>query len=310
MRLDRLISVSLAHPFGRAARRLRTLGQPCFDANGSLPVLMYHSIADEPETGVSPYYRTSTHPASFRQQVGFLAEQGYRSLDFSAAVALSQQGKSVPQKSVVITFDDGFRNFRTKAFPVLEEYGFTATVFLPTGFIHNARQSFKGKECLTWDEVRELRRRGIHFGSHTVSHPQLDELSWKEIEHELSASKAEIERQLGEPVTSFAHPYAFPQTQAEYVRELTQLLARLRYTCCATTQIGRLERGSDPYRVKRLPVNSLDDSSLLRAKLEGGYDWLAVPQRLSRLGKSWQRRRHRRANGAQTSGVVRPTSQA
>ena len=81
--------------------------------------------------------------------------------------------QAFPPRLAVITFDDGFRDFLTAAWPSLSEFGFTATVFLPTGSIAGQRATFQDRECLTWDEVRTLRREGITFGSHTVSHPSL-----------------------------------------------------------------------------------------------------------------------------------------
>ncbi len=74
---------------------------------------------------------------------------------------------------MVITFDDGFADFYTNAFPLLNRYGFSATVYLPTAYIGKSAREFKGVECLTWDQVRALDRAGVEFGSHTVSHPQL-----------------------------------------------------------------------------------------------------------------------------------------
>jgi peptidoglycan/xylan/chitin deacetylase (PgdA/CDA1 family) len=278
MRLDRFISVNLVHPVRHAVSQLGPSAQPSPRSGGAIPVLMYHSISDEPEPGVSPYYRTTTSPVVFRRQIEYLAEQGYRTMDLDAVVALIREKTPLPDKTIAITFDDGFRNFYLHALPVLQQYGFTASVFLPTSFIHDQRRSFKAKECLTWREVRELRRHDIRFGSHTVTHPELVELSWKEIDYELSASKQELEQRLGEPVTTFAYPYAFPQTDQEYVRTFTNILARAGYTCCATTEIGRLKPEADPYRLKRLPVNSLDDTALFAAKLKGSYDWLAGPQ--------------------------------
>jgi peptidoglycan/xylan/chitin deacetylase (PgdA/CDA1 family) len=209
-----------------------------------------------------------------------LAQDGYKTMDLTKAVALLAQGQIPAEKNVVITFDDGFRNFHDQAFPALQEYGFTAAVFLPTAFIADARRSFKGTECLTWDEVRELRKAGITFGSHTVNHPELTQLPLREIERELRESKCELEQQLGGPVTTFAYPYAFPQRDRRFVQSFRELLVQTGYSCCATTELGRVRTGDDPYRLKRLPANSLDDAALFRAKLEGGYDWLAAPQAL------------------------------
>jgi peptidoglycan/xylan/chitin deacetylase (PgdA/CDA1 family) len=138
---------------------------------------------------------------------------------------------------------------------------------------------------LTWNEVRELRQAGIQFGSHTVNHPRLVELPWREIAEELRESKQELEQQLGEPVTTFAYPFAFPQAKRAFVRDFRRLLAEIGYTCCATTELGRVGLGDDPYRLKRLPANSLDDPGLFRAKLEGCYDWLGLAQAMIKTVK-------------------------
>jgi peptidoglycan/xylan/chitin deacetylase (PgdA/CDA1 family) len=180
---------------------------------------------------------------------------------------------------------------------VLQKHGFTAMVFLPTAFIGGSRSvqgsrfdgsgfkvschfAFRNPHCefLTWNEVRELRRHGIHFGSHTVNHPKLVELDWPEITSEISNSKSNIEQRLGEPVTTFCYPFAFPQRNRPFVERFTALLRETGYRCCATTKLGRLKTGDDPYSLKRLPANSLDDAALFAAKLEGAYDWLAAPQ--------------------------------
>jgi hypothetical protein len=77
--------------------------------------------------------------------------------------------------------------------PVLSQYGFSATMFLPNAYIGEKPVSFKGKDCLTWEEVRELKQHGVLFGSHTVTHPQLRELSAAAIHEEIANSKAAIE---------------------------------------------------------------------------------------------------------------------
>jgi peptidoglycan/xylan/chitin deacetylase (PgdA/CDA1 family) len=277
MRLDRCLTLTLAYPLQRLGRAV---------VRGRVPVLMYHSISDEAEPEPSPYYKVNTSPAVFRQHLEWLAGLGYCAVGLSHALQALCSQRVGRQPLVAITFDDGFRDFYTEALPALESHGFGATVFLPTGFIGENRLTFRQKECLLWSEVREARRRGIEFGSHTLSHPRLTDLSWKAIEHELRASKAELEQRLGEPITAFAHPYAFPQTDAHYVEHFRELLIAAGYACCATTAIGRVRPGDDPFLLKRLPMNSLDDAALFRAKLAGAYDWLAWPQAWSKRVKN------------------------
>lgn len=286
MRWDRAITLHVQRPLGRLTGTAR---------RGRLPILMYHSISDAPEPRVSGYYRTNTAPGVFRDHVGFLAEHGYRSLSLPGLLELLRAGTPFPERSVLLTFDDGLCNFYTEAFPVLQQHGFTAAVFLATAFIGNRRRAFApgslapalrgrtsaaGGECLSWNEVREMRKAGIDFGSHTVTHPKLVELDWPRIRSELSDSKAEMEQQLGEPVTAFCYPYAFPCGAKTFVAAFRDLLVDAGYACCATTVLGRVCAGDDPFSLKRLPANSLDDLALFQAKLDGNYDWLAGPQAL------------------------------
>jgi peptidoglycan/xylan/chitin deacetylase (PgdA/CDA1 family) len=244
----------------------------------ALPILMYHGISGDPEPGVSNYYRTNTSPALFEQHLRCLNSKGFRSVNLDEAVRLLQQDWPKEGKFVAITFDDGFRDFCDVAFPLLKTYGHVATVYLPTGFIGESRRSFKGKECLTWQEVRDLHAQGIQFGSHTVNHPVLYESSWREIENQLAFSKEKMEQELGEKITSFAYPYAFPQQDRRFTGAFKKLLKEQGYRHCVTTRIGRVQIGDDLFSLKRLPLNSGDDQPLLLAKLSGAFDWLAYPQ--------------------------------
>lgn len=253
----------------------------------TLPILMYHSISDDPEPGISPYYKICTSPAVFAEQMRWLDDSGYRSINLHEAAQMLQGSSIDREKVVVITFDDGFRDFHTQAMPVLERYGFKATVYLPTAFIGDQRRSFKNRECLTWSEVRELCVRGTEFGSHTVNHPVLYQLNWPDIEREASDSKAEIEKHLQTAVTSFSYPYAFPQEDRQFTCRLTETLRGQGYRDCVTTRIGKVKTADDLFQLKRLPANNCDDLDLFASKLEGAYDWLAVPQNFIRHAKAW-----------------------
>jgi peptidoglycan/xylan/chitin deacetylase (PgdA/CDA1 family) len=271
MRLDRLATMYLARP-------LRLGKRP------AVPILMYHSVADDPQAEMHPYFRTTVSPKIFAEQMAYLHREGYVTRNPDEVTGL----KGSPAKPVVITFDDGFLDFYQHAAPVLKQYGFSATVYLPTAFIGNMRKTFKDQPCLTWNEVRELEAAGFHFGSHTVSHPQLHDLEWPAIEDELRESKCTIEQELGSAADSFAYPFAFPEADAEFKRKLRGLLKSVGYRSGVCTTIGRAGKGSDPLLLRRLPVNSNDDPQLFAAKLNGAYDWLTVPQYWAKRARKWR----------------------
>jgi len=272
-RFDRYLTLSLFRPLRQAG---------LVNGEQSIPVLMYHSISDDPEEKIQPYYRLATSPRRFAEQMQWLGNSGFQGVSLEEALAALADGKSSRRPLAAITFDDGFRDFYTEAWPVLQRHGFTATMHLPTGFIGTPRKSFRGQECLTWNEVRELRAQGVRFGSHTASHPKLHELSWTAIGNELAWSKTRLEQELGEVVTGFAYPYAFPQEDARFTERFAELLRGQGYRNCATTVVGRIRAHDDLFRLKRLPVNSCDDEDLFLAKLHGNYDWLGPAQRMVR----------------------------
>jgi peptidoglycan/xylan/chitin deacetylase (PgdA/CDA1 family) len=247
-----------------------------------IPILMYHSVADEDESALQPYYWIATRPAQFMRQMRWLHEHGYRTASLASAVGLLQAGAGTAEKTVVITFDDGYRNFCQHAFPALEQFGFTATMFLPTASIGDQSQVFNRRECMTWGEVRELQQRGISFGSHTVNHPQLYGLEPDRIREEIVRSRQTIEDKAGCAVNSFAYPYAFPQIDRPFKTMLRATLEESGYRYGVCTQIGRAGAASDPLFLERLPVNSADDPALLQAKLAGAYDWVGGLQSLAK----------------------------
>ncbi len=278
MRLDRLASVYFFHPLARL-----------LPDRAGIPILMYHAITETPETNGHPYYITSTSAEIFAAQMAYLANAGYRTLSLTeAAYRLHANGVNGfgLDKFVVITFDDGYLDFYTRAFPILRRHGFSAPMFLPTAYIGDANWHFKGRECLSWSQVRELHRLGIEFGSHTVTHPELKSLQPEDVAYEIRYSKATIEDRLGCAVTSFAYPFAFPETDRGFVAHLRSILESSQYEAGVSTALGVAGRGDDKFFLKRLPVNCCDDRALLRAKIEGGYNWLHPIQRTAKLMKS------------------------
>lgn len=282
MRADRFLTLYLFGPLTRVFQRKSEL---------RIPILMYHSISDTDETGVHPYYRLCTSPKVFTDQMQYLHENNYSVISLSDAVDLISATQSSPQrpydsttqrlndsiaqqpKYVVLTFDDGYKDFYTDAFPSLKQYGYPATVFLPTDYIGNGLAGLRCKQHLTWKEVRELQIQGIVFGSHTCSHPQLYDASSAALKDELARSRSTIETKTG-ACDGFCYPYKFPDQDGHFVAVLTKDLKSTGYTYGVSTRIGTVNKLTDLFSLKRVPVNSGDDLPLFQAKLEGRYDWL------------------------------------
>jgi peptidoglycan/xylan/chitin deacetylase (PgdA/CDA1 family) len=274
-RLDRTVTINLAQPV------LRVLG--CSNTS-RIPMLMYHGINDV--TGVAhPYFETNTSPTVFALQMRHLREHGYRTIDLKAAVQMINSGANL-QGAVVITFDDGFRDFYTHAIPILQEHQFTATMFVVSSFIESASTRLVAKNFMTWSEVREIESLGIEIGSHTVSHPHLHSLHLRDVDRELKGSKQTIEDKLGRPVNSFSYPYAFPEHESIFLEQLRQCLESTGYEYGVTTVLGGANQTNDRYFLPRIPINEHDDIRLFEAKLKGEYDWLHLPQSLYKFMRS------------------------
>src|SRR5258707_3855867 len=160
-RLDRRAAVYLTSPLARF------LGPKTATR---VPILMYHSISDNLFGKSHPYFQINTLPEVFAQQMRWLRHHGYRTLD-TGELVVGLENREDLSKTVVITFDDGYRDFYTAAMDVLKQCGFTATIYLATDRIQDKSLRIEGVEYLTWRDVRELQQEGIRFGSHTVTHP-------------------------------------------------------------------------------------------------------------------------------------------
>jgi peptidoglycan/xylan/chitin deacetylase (PgdA/CDA1 family) len=263
MRIDRLATLHLCAPL----TRLMSDGHVA-----RIPILMYHAV-QEGQSDPRPYYEINVSPATFASQMRQLHGAGYRAVSLQHALQ-ALRDNAFDQKLVVVTFDDGYQDFYRNAFPVLAECQFTASVFLITDYMGEAARPFKGKACLTWSEARELHGQGIHFGSHTVSHPVLKDIAIEQVDEELRISKSVIEDELGAAVDSFSYPFAFPEADHRFRQILKDILVKHGYQNCVTTILGTANPQSDRYCLPRLPVNHWDDYEFFQAKLEGAYDWV------------------------------------
>jgi peptidoglycan/xylan/chitin deacetylase (PgdA/CDA1 family) len=263
IRLDRILTLS---PFGRLSGLGRTPG---------IPILMYHGVRNE--IGARhPYYETNISPAVFEYHLQFLRQQGYVSVGLSDVLGRMKAGQH--DKVVAITFDDGYHDFHSQAFPLLRKYGFNATLYVPSAWVGKKKIGVSPEQFMTWREIREVSQYGVEIGSHTATHPDLYRVDPQTLEDEIKLSKHAIEDNIGQPVRSFAYPFAFPEQDRDFACRIAGLLEEVDYQNGVCTVVGRAGKGHNRFLLPRLPVNSHDDAALLDAKLKGRYDWLHLPQ--------------------------------
>ena len=175
---------------------------------------------------------------SFSQQMRCLRNAGYRTIGLAEAWT-GLNAREDLSKVVVLTFGNGYRDFYTDAMDVLTQCGFTAILFLVTSRIRQTSLRVAGADYLTWRDVKQLQQAGIHFGSHTVTHPDLRSMKPDQIEYELGHSKEIIEQNLGVPVDSFSYPFAFPEEDRNFVRFLEDILQNVGFDYGVSTILGR-----------------------------------------------------------------------
>jgi peptidoglycan/xylan/chitin deacetylase (PgdA/CDA1 family) len=236
----------------------------------SFSVLTFHAIDARPSV-------ISFSPTLFEWSIALLHERGYRTLSLTDLCVFMDRGAAPPERSIVITFDDGYQSVYSQAFPVLQRYGMTATVFLATGKDRTDRlPSMEGRPMLSWDEIGEMHRGGITFGAHTLTHPDLTRLHLNQIEAEIIGSKERIEEALGTPVDTFAYPFGrYDERCREFVSH--------HFRCACSDRLGLCRPDSDPYAMERVDAYYLRSPRLFQTMLSR---WFSVYVRL----RSWPRR--------------------
>jgi len=234
--------------------------------------IYYHSV--HPSTSLS------LPPEAFRQQIEWLQEQGYRFLTFSALAQQCLAGKA-HEKTVSITFDDGYLDNYEYALPILASFSIPATFFVVSGMIkqtphHTAagQKLYPGRLMMSRKHLTELVAAGMEVASHTRSHIHLRNTllrSRVEALDELSDSRQELEDIVGHEIVSFAYPNG---QKGVFDASTRELVSQAGYRWAATTIWGHLDASFDPLEVPRMEMKADDSFSTFRAKMSGRYDFM------------------------------------
>jgi len=225
-----------------------------------LPVIMYHSISPAPVKGDL----LAVSAGTFERQMRFLKEHRYNVIRVEDLNDYAGGRKKIPPRAVAVTFDDGFKDNYTNAFPVLRKYNIPATVFIIVSKVGEP-------DRLSWDQIREMQASGlITFGSHTLTHQLLCGIkSDADLEREIAGSKADMEEKLGRKVSLFCYPCGnFDDRVKEIVRESG-------YESAVAVNPGAWARDNDIWAFKRLRISeNARNMFVFRVEISGYYNFL------------------------------------
>lgn len=203
-----------------------------------IPVLMYHSIDFEKGNPLR------IPKDKFRLQMKYLKDSGFTPLTLNELYSYLVFGSQLPAKPIVLTLDDGYVDNYTNAFPVLKEFNFKATVFMITSLIDT------NPKYLTSSELVEMDKAGVDIESHSVTHPELNTLSYDNQLQELKTSKAALEKILGREVPYLAYPFG------KFNNDTLKITQDLGYKMAFSTIIGVAGKSDGIYKLHRFYVSN------------------------------------------------------
>lgn len=206
----------------------------------SIPILLYHRVGPETDD-------YTVNPTRFEEDIKTLSSNGYTCLSLQQIKQhLQDLSTPLPDKPIILTLDDGYLDNYTNVFPILQQYSMKASFYIITGLVGQA-------DRLTAPQIRQMAAAGMDFGSHTVTHRFLANLTATEMKIELSKSKFDLEQLLGTSVDFIAYP------GGSYNSETLTIAKEVGYHGGLTTHYG-LEMFTDPFEIKRIPVFHYDRS--------------------------------------------------
>ncbi len=237
--------------------------------------LCYHGVTERPTRAPEDSKALQVNRRKLAAHLDVLARR-YHPISLGDYLTARDTGQRLRDYSVILTFDDGFRNFLTVAAPLLVERNIPATVFLITDKV--AQESGQGKsswspeddqKSLSWAEARMLKQQyGFEFGSHTCSHSGLLALSPHETERELLHSLNDLVTNLAVDRPALSYP------KGEYSTQLAAEAQKVGYACAVTTDRGYNEIDHDPFTLGRALIGDNDDEAGFAVRLSGLRWWL------------------------------------
>jgi peptidoglycan/xylan/chitin deacetylase (PgdA/CDA1 family) len=220
-----------------------------------LPILMYHHLQPVAASATALLRGLTVTPTEFEAQAEYLERHRYHTITFAELVAYLNDRAGLPENPIILTFDDGWREDYTVAFPVLQKHCLTGTFFPPIKWIGQTAT------VLTWDEIMEMSAGGMEFGSHTLNHHLLANQTADEIHEQLRGSKAILEARLGKPVVALAYP-------ANSFNALVESIAEDEgYGVALTTNAGIYQNTNELFSLHRTAIRFVDTLEAFASKI-------------------------------------------
>lgn len=205
-------------------------------------VLNYHKVDDM-------HISLAVTPTDFEAHMKYLKRNGYHTISPDELYESLAGRGTLPENPVLITFDDGYADNYTNAYPILKKYDFKATIFVVSSFVG------KYRNYLTWEQAREMDQNGISIESHTVTHRSMTDLTDEQLRMELEDSKKKIEAELGHSVDYMAYP------TGTYNLHIAQMVREAGYKAAFTIKYGNVDQGSNIFALERVPVFHTEDTN-------------------------------------------------
>jgi peptidoglycan/xylan/chitin deacetylase (PgdA/CDA1 family) len=225
------------------------------------PILMYHSVAP----GADFSNRLNVSPESLEKQMHFLRRLGYNIVTVEELAGVLRRGEKIPPRTVAITFDDGYKNNYTYAFPVLKKYRIPVTLFIIVNEVGRPQN-----DRLDWSEIEEMQKSGlVIIGSHALGPDPLIKLTDEQVVSEIFDSKKALSDRLGVEVGVFSYP------EGMYTPRIKQLVKEAGYTTAVATNPGKASAGDDIFALKRLRIGpSADNLFVFWLESSGFYTFI------------------------------------
>jgi len=239
-----------------------------------VPILCYHSVIDSAHNIRSDPHKQHIPLPLFLRHLDYL-QKHHHLLPLSEFQRARRENRALPDNAVVLTFDDGFRDFATVVAPHLTRRKIPATVFIITERAYGNLPE-NGESFLTWEEIRELADAGLDIGSHTCAHPRLPDLSLPDVMRELSESQAAIRMHTQQGEVALSYP--FGQTS----EQISRMANSAGYSCAIASDCGPNPQSVNLHALSRTVIASDDDVPSFAARVSGLTWWITRIRRVFR----------------------------